>query len=169
MKRETVMIIDGYNVIYRVPRLHKLMDTSLEKARGALLRYCAEWITMRNDVWQFCVVFDGDSSVADSYGQTARGVRAIYSRTKEAADDRILSLIAERGKTARYVVVTDDNRVLAGAVERNAATMSSIQFASVLGRQRRETRGDTAGHDKELSPREEKDINEGLKRAWGIE
>lgn len=163
------MIIDGYNVIHRVPRFCRLMDTSLESARKALLQYCAEWITMRNDVWQFCVVFDGDSSVADSYGQTARGVRALYSRTREAADDRILALMEQRGKSCRYVVVTDDNRVLAGAKERNAAIMSSLAFASVLGKQRRGTAGDTGDGDKELPPRDRKRINDELKEVWGIE
>ena len=163
------MIIDGYNVIHRVPRFCRLMDTSLESARKALLQYCAEWITMRNDVWQFCVVFDGDSSVADSYGQTARGVRALYSRTKEAADDKILALMEQRGKSCRYVVVTDDNRVIAGAKERNAATMSSLAFASVLGKQRRGSTDDTSGRDKELPPRDRKRINDELKEVWGIE
>jgi len=163
------MIVDGYNVIHRVPRFCGLMDTSLESARKALLQYCAEWITMRNDVWQFCVVFDGDSSVADSYGQTARGVRALYSRGKEAADDKILAIIGQRGKSCRYVVVTDDNRVLAGAKERNAETMSSLVFASVLGQQRRGMRGDMSGRDKELSPRVRKAINDELKKVWGIE
>ena len=163
------MVVDGYNVIHRVPRFRKLMDVSLESARKALLQYCAEWITMRNDVWQFCVVFDGDSSVADSYGQTARGVRVLYSRSKEAADDKIIALMEQRGKTCRYVVVTDDNRVLAGAKERNAATMSSATFASVLAQQRRGIRGNVSGDDKELPPRERKKINDELKKVWGIE
>ncbi|MDP6491551.1 MAG: NYN domain-containing protein [Kiritimatiellia bacterium] len=54
MKTHTI-IVDGYNVIYRVPRFKAQLDRSLQAGREALLRYCSEWKTRRRDIDRFYV------------------------------------------------------------------------------------------------------------------
>lgn len=174
--RKTVMIVDGYNVIHRVPVLRERLPDGLEAARRGLIQYCTEWMTRRRDVYLFFVVFDGDTSVHGSDIGGAPGVRMIFTRSGESADDRILQLVQERESISRCVVVSDDLYVTRGSKGQATETeiMTANQFLAVL----RETipddnsaggRPSATGDDKGvLTPAQTKAINDELKRAWGL-
>ncbi len=131
MKMHTV-IIDGYNVIYRVPRFKVQLDRSLQAGREALLRYCSEWRARRRDVDLFYVVFDGDSSViGGEIAASAPGVRAIYSKTGETADRRIRRMLDQADRRETITVVSDDNEVRDSARVHHMDSMSASEFARV--------------------------------------
>lgn len=167
------MIVDGYNVIHRVPVLRNRLANGLEAARRGLIQYCAEWMTRRRDVYLFFLVFDGDSSVHGEDVGGAPGVRLIFTRSGEAADDRILQLVGERESISRCVVVSDDLYVTRGSKGQATEIMTATQFLAVL---REEVHGDesnegrsTTGDDKGgLTPNQTKAINNELMRAWGL-
>ena len=168
--RKTIYIIDGYNVIHRVPRLRNTLARGLEPARRALLRYCSDWMRRRGDVWKFYVVFDGDSSVTGSHRQITPAVYAVFSRTGETADERIIEIVREQGADCRFVVVSDDNFVSGTAKQCDAEHMTTTRFLEVLTVP---TGGPAAQREQEeskqgLSPSEEHRINESLKREWGL-
>lgn len=169
MKRKKIIILDGYNVIHRVPDLKRRLDRGLAPARDALMRYCGGWMTKRKDIGAIYVVFDGDSSVRGVTHGTARGVSAVFTRTGEEADSRILDIIKRGRPDSEYIVVSDDGYVSLTSRRFGAAAMTVSEFyrPHAPGRARKE-QGSDEGEKESLSPGEERDIFEELKREWGI-
>lgn len=174
MRTHTV-IVDGYNVIYRVPRFKAQLDRSLEAGREALLRYCSEWKARRRDVDRFLVVFDGDSSVmGGERSASAPGVRALYSKTGETADRRIRRMLEQSERNEAITVVSDDNEVRDSARVTHMHAMSATQFARMgQGRTaapstRRTTQGQRGPvEDKApLPPATAKNITDELRELW---
>jgi len=181
-----IVIIDGYNVLHRMPRWKAQLEVSLERGREALLAYCRHWMQARGDVWLFCVVFDGDSSVTASHTSSGPGVRVVYSRTGETADDRILEIVHEFGGRCHYVVVSDDRYVSDSARRMSAELMSAEAFASVLApktegthpRTKQRGRGRSVSDDVDpasadnsagkLSACDAKLITDSLRREWNV-
>ncbi len=172
---KNIYILDGYNLVHRIPRWREQLDISLERGREALLTYCRQWMQARGDVWLFYVVFDGDSDVMASQSSAGAGIRVVYSRTGETADDRILDIVHEFGDKYRYVVVSDDNYVSRNAKGLSAAVMSVDEFATVLskkstigGSKKRGSSGVDSNSDDKLSAQDEKSITESLMREWNV-
>lgn len=170
--KKNIIIIDGYNVIHRVPDLERLLDRGLETAREGLFRFCSSWLATRKDVWLFYIVFDGQSDVLGDERQPAPGIRAVYTRTGEQADTRIIQIVDERKKDFIVTVVSDDNFVRNHSSDLAVKVMSSSDFFNLptaRGRGRGRNQHAGGGDDKNLTPREVKNINDSLKDAWGIE
>ena len=169
MKRKKIMIVDGYNVIHRVPALKRHLARGLAPARDALVRYCGGWMTKRKDIGAIYAVFDGDSSVLGVSHGTARGVSAIFTRTGEEADSRILDIIKRGRPGVEYIVVSDDGYVSLTSRRFGASAMTVSEFyrRPAPGRAWKEQEADE-GEKESLSPGEERDIFEELKREWGV-
>lgn len=172
---KNIYILDGYNLIHRRPEWREQLDVSLERGREALLGYCKRWMLMRGDVWLFYVVFDGDSQVMASHSSAGKGIRVVYSRTGETADDRILDIVQELGERHRYVVVSDDRYVVRNSKGLSADVMSVDDFAAVLTKAKSGSVGKTRGgikhdcsSDDKPSGLEAKNITESLMREWNV-
>ena len=165
--RKTVYILDGYNLIHRVPRWRKQLDISLERARESLLAYCRNWTTTRGDAWLFYVVFDGDCGITGGGTYGGRGIRVVYSRHGESADDRILKIIHENGDGFKYVVVSDDRYVFGNARRLEADIMSASEFSAVLDRH--ENTEPASGAESDKLPSHEADaITRSLMKEWNV-
>jgi len=166
----TVIVIDGYNVIHRDAELRRQLIGSLETARESLIRSCVTWLAQRRDAGQFYVVFDGDRPVDALQTGSRAGVKVFYTDAKQTADDWILALLRKRRHDQEYTIVSDDNYVRRTGRQLGAAVMSVADFLrTARGKAKSEVR--TESHDAKrcLSPTEEREINESLKRTWGIE
>lgn len=170
MGTRRVVVLDGYNVIHRVPELARHMESSLEAARNALIAICAEWLATRRDVSRFFVVFDGDSAVPGNMSSPHSGIQVLFTPTGETADERILRVVEVCGDQRRYLVVSDDNYVTRLSGRLDARVMSVSQFfRTVRGtRRRRAVRSDFAPA-RGLTPIEQARINRELERRWGLE
>ena len=168
MKRERIVILDGYNVIHRVPELKRRLQTGLAEARVSLLRYCGRWMSKRRDVSRIYVVFDGDSSVASMDCGTARGVHAVFTRTGEEADDRIIDMVGRGRQSTEYIVVSDDSYVSLTSRRFMASAMPVSEFyAAPASRQPNRMPEPAEEAKKDLTLGEEEEITEELRRKWG--
>lgn len=167
-QRQTVMILDGYNIIHRFPTFRAALTAGVEPARQSLLAYCKEWMARRRDVGLFLVVFDGGPSADGAQEGVGPGVRAVYSRRGETADHRIHDLLLEWQETSRCVVVSDDNEVTRRARQAVPAEAMSVQaFMRVLRPEGRDTAGTGEADKAGLTPGQEKTITDELRRLWG--
>jgi predicted RNA-binding protein with PIN domain len=183
--QKRIYIIDGYNVIHRVPRWEAHLNASLEQGREALLSYCRRWMQTRGDVWLFYVVFDGDCAVTSSHTSSGPGIRVVYTRTGETADDRMLDIMREFGEGCDYVAVSDDRYVSSNAKLLSAETLSARDFAEALSpeskaapRKKQRGRGGKASRDVDptsrdntagkVSPHDAKIITDSLRREWNV-
>lgn len=165
---KNIIILDGYNVIHKIPDLARLLEKDLATARDGLFRFCSSWLSTRNDVWLFYIVFDGQSSIVDSTYQPARGIRPVFTKTGEQADTRILEIIKERKNDCRITVVSDDNFVKNHSRGLDVAIMSVSDFFSIpTAKRSKKTNKHTC--DKQLTPKQINDINQSLKDEWNIE
>ena len=169
-EQKRVVILDGYNVIHKIPALEAQFRQSLEASRRALLRMCREWTATRRDVWRFWVVFDGDSDVIGTGTEGGQGVVPLYTRSGETADARIVSLLSSRSGDYRFAVVSEDNFVRRNARALGADVLRVSDFTAAHRRGRSRRARKAGGGDKaSLSSGQEREINEELRRVWGVE
>jgi predicted RNA-binding protein with PIN domain len=171
MKKKRIIVLDGYNVIRRIPRLQEQDRRSLEAGRDMLCRLCVNWKSKKAEVTQLVIVFDGDSSVdgVSSY-QAGAGTRVVFTRTGEKADARILAIIDENPASAEYTVVSDDGEVVCKSRLLGAKVMSVPAFEDVLMVRKDPERGSSPEEKKSsLSPAQEREITESLRKVWGAE
>ena len=112
-------LVDGYNVIRHAPGLAAREQESLQAGRDALCRLLADAARSSGD--QFTVVFDGARGGGTALG--SRGVRVVFSRAQERADD-VLARLASAG----VAVVSTDREVQKAAARVGAIAITADDF-----------------------------------------
>jgi predicted RNA-binding protein with PIN domain len=112
-------LVDGYNVIRHAPGLAACEQESLQAGRDALCRLLADAARSSGD--QFTVVFDGARGGGTALG--GRGVRVVFSRAQERADD-VLARLASAG----VAVVSTDREVQKAAARARAIAITADDF-----------------------------------------
>jgi predicted RNA-binding protein with PIN domain len=124
------VIVDGYNLIHKMPELAALVDLDLEHARDRLVTLLAGYAAARGV--KVTVVFDGRGGQAGVPKPLVGGVEVIYSRSPQDADQRIKAMIAGEKNPKSCTVVTSDNSIINHVRDYRAKTVSSAEFARVL-------------------------------------
>ena len=127
-----LVIVDGYNLILRSPRLRPGPTRTLRESRGMLLNLLS-WMMGANDT-RFVVVFDGAEDGAHAASESGR-VQVLWSRPPEKADDVIRHLVEKRvGGDEHVTVVTSDIEVARHARAEGAdVSLADLFLASALG------------------------------------
>ncbi len=101
------LLIDGYNVINSWPQLKDLLIEDLGEARAQLIDMMSEYQTYRG--LYAIIVFDAHL-VKGSLEKTKniKGVKVVYTKEKETADNYIEKFIVNLPKRDRASVVTND-------------------------------------------------------------
>ncbi len=121
MARQELLIVDGYNVIFKTPRYMDLMDTPdpkslstdpFDRARELLISDVAAYAQSR---YTPVIVFDGSGNVSPERPNLTRAsVRLIFSKPDETADAVIERLVTQcRFEDRPVSVVTSDNTIRA--------------------------------------------------------
>lgn len=117
------LIIDGYNIIGRWPRLIEAKRKSIELARTELFKLVQAYCDHTGE--EGVIVYDGRQKKRS----TEKGNPvAIFSRRGESADTVIESLVYNLTDKSKAVVVTDDRVVLNMVTGMGASTMSVAMF-----------------------------------------
>ena len=168
MVKKKYILVDGYNVIHKIPELEEKLDVSLEQARDGLVAMCNQWIALRKDYEGIMVVFDGKSHIGRTDFASFGNVKMIYTETGETADDRIVHICRENMKTHEFLVITDDRAVQSGSRINNASVISVSRFLGVQ-RAKKAKAANQNIDDRKLSPDQMRRINATLAKEWGIE
>lgn len=127
MPKPKVLIVDGYNVINRLPDLKPASVNLLENARLQLALRVSAWGRQHPET-ECLIIFDGDRKVADGGGQNLAGVRCVFSRQAHGGDEEIIRQVREfRLKKRPVTVVSDDNQV-ANNCRAHGATIEPARF-----------------------------------------
>jgi len=126
-----IIIVDGYNLILRTPRLAPGKGRSLREAREKLVNLLS-W-AMGGDQAKFIVVFDGTREAGQA--EQSPRVEVIFSKPPHSADDLIRDLVEKHTDDDRPVtVVTADLEVARHARAMGAdIALSDLFLASTLG------------------------------------
>jgi predicted RNA-binding protein with PIN domain len=143
------IIIDGYNLIRQSDSLRRFERLGLEKGREALIKRLAAYRKLKGH--RITVVFDGwIGGPLREERQQSEGVRIIYSRRGEKADE-VIKKIARKGSGEELVVVTSDREIVEAVGRSGGVAIASPEF---------ETRMTVEGavlSEKGVSPEEEDD------------
>ena len=123
------IIIDGYNLIRQSSSLSMLDQQDIQLARESLIDLLAAYKKMKRH--PITVVFDGTSAPQFSPNHDQqKGIKIIFSRTGESADEVIKRMA--RKEREKALVVSSDRDVVDSAASQGAATISSSRFESKL-------------------------------------
>ena len=112
-------LVDGYNVIRREPELSACEQVSLQAGRHALCQLLVAAARTSGD--QFTIVFDGTRGGGTAF--SGRGVRVLFSKAPEQADDLIARLA-----TSGVAVVSNDRDVRRAAERAGAIAITTDEF-----------------------------------------
>ena len=154
-------MVDGYNLIHRVPELRPGPGVSLEESRAKLVNLLSWAVGVGEST--FLVVFDG-ADVPDGDPGGGR-VNVRYSRPPEKADDLIRRLVEDRvERVERLTVVTSDVEVARHARAMGAeVALSDLFLAGILAP--RSTGGEIPEKPASLSRKELEEWAELFRRA----
>lgn len=148
-------IVDGYNLIHKIPALAKLLPVDLERARERLVAELERYSAARKV--RVTVVFDGQSTSVGSIPRRHFGVDVVYSRHPQSADDVIKRMMAVEKHPRACLLVSSDNSIGLHARDYGVRVVSAADFASellALGRGP-SVRGDESSAEKpEMTPGE---------------
>ncbi len=167
MSTHQVLLIDGYNVINRVPELQPSFDGGLQNARNQLALQVSNW-SHEHPAVECIIVFDGDSQYAGGRGQRLAGIRCIFSLKSHGGDDELIRFVRNyRGKKSEITVVSDDNNVGNNCRAHGAVVQPSSYI--MTGKARHAGfRGKGPADGKVIDKKAAADINEELKKKFGL-
>ena len=126
------ILIDGYNLIRQSVDLRRFERHSLEAGRKALIDWLARYREHKGHT--VTVVFDGwESGSPLEERDYSSGINIIYSPRGVKADDVIKRITA--GSDEEILVVSSDREIASFAQRRGKATLSSLEFESIVNRQ----------------------------------
>lgn len=158
------LVIDGYNAIYKIPRLRKMLDKSLASAREELTDLAKEYKRKIGGIEKVCIVFDGKDRYRGR--ELPGGSPHIFSKTGKG-DEEVINTIRSLRKVYAVLVVTDDNYIRNNARAYKARTIRVSAFLETLNRKRTD-RFDGSG-ERKVDPLKAQKINRELKKYWNID
>ncbi len=125
------ILIDGLNLIYKIPDLEGLMyEDRVTDAEKGLLEILKEYNTIKKE--KIIVFFDGKKQPSDKTVSEKKGAIDIYYSHDYSADHMIKEYIKKNINPRMLTVITSDNGIISDARRFRAKTLSSEKFADVL-------------------------------------
>jgi len=164
---DSVLFVDGYNVIHRVPELERGLAEGLQYARNRLALRVAGWGREHPGV-ECVIVFDGDFDAAGGRDQRLAGVRCVFSFTRHGGDDELIRLVRERrAQGAAVTVVSDDNKVGNNCRAHGASVRPSDFIMARKARPAGPRAAASSRDGKNLDRKAAASIDDELKKKWG--
>lgn len=131
IKQESMLIIDGYNLIYAWEPLKEVADYSLEKAREELMDILSNYVAFTKE--RLVLVFDAylvEEGVGSDFLHD--GYRVVFTKQNQTADAFIEKMMHELGPNYKIRVVTGDRLVQFAAVHSGISRMTVKEFVDEL-------------------------------------
>lgn len=153
-----IYILDGYNVIGKIPRLREIkLSRGLEVARKALAMMLSDIKHNRPHI-KFKVIFDGKAGEMPNYSKAdLHGIECIFTRSGEEADDYIGMMLMDRKDNAGVVVISGDNKVRNKCKVYGASVQEPLELQKLVGNQSKSTKS-TNTDDKDIRQQDAGDI-----------
>ena len=162
-----ILLIDGYNVINRVPALQPSLDGGLQNARNQLALQVSSW-SHEHPAVECVIVFDGDFQYMGGRDQRLAGIRCIFSLARHGGDAELIRFVRDyKGRTSDITVVSDDNNVGNNCRAHGASVQTSGYIMS--GKTRRSGgRAKIPAEGKSLDKKAAAEIDKELRKKFGL-
>ena len=129
-KDRGVCLVDGYNVIHKVPSLARLLASNQEEARERLREACLRF-SLRQRI-RVLLVFDGRPGVHAPSARSNAQVDVIYASGGGKADGWILAKAEELRRDKYSVTVVTEDRGIKNALPSRVSTLTPRAFWSMV-------------------------------------
>jgi len=147
--KRDVCLVDGHNVMHRVPSLARLLRSDqAEEARERLREACVRFSLRRRT--RVLLVFDGSRGVHAPAPRPNPLVEIVYATGARKADGLILERAERLVRERQSVVVVTEDRGIKNALPGKARTLGVRAFWSAI-----EPEHEDAGEDKPTPPLED--------------
>lgn len=120
------VIVDGYNVIFKVPELgDSTKKCDIEILRNRLLSVLEQYKEKRKH--KLIVVFDGQGSGV-SYKSNISGIDVVFPRPGLDADEEIKRMVSNSKRPREIMVVTSDRDIKRFVVKCGSKVMEPLEF-----------------------------------------
>jgi predicted RNA-binding protein with PIN domain len=120
-------IIDGYNLIHKIPKFKNAIEQSLEHSRNILISFIKAYQSSKNN--NITLVFDGDKvGYNEAQGQSTKRLKIIYSDSPEKADPLIKRLILKAKNKKSLTLISADNDLINFCKTQGASVLSPEMF-----------------------------------------
>lgn len=128
------ILVDGYNVMHKMPSMAPLLKNNLEGARETFVETARDCLLHGRQDVRLVVVFDGKNDPSHFSGFTREHgkIKVLFSRPPKTADTLLVQLMDEEQNARRLLVVSSDRDVMYSAKCRGIQTQSSEQFVEKL-------------------------------------
>lgn len=125
------IIIDGYNMIHRVPALRRFLEVSLERAREELGFHLKSYLAHHKI--NIVLVFDGaHPSIGSESTNRNDSFKVLFSKFPFKADPVIKDMIQKEEKKKSLTIVTDDADIIRYAQSQDVKFLSPGTFYARL-------------------------------------
>jgi predicted RNA-binding protein with PIN domain len=162
-----ILLVDGYNVINRLPELRSSLEGGLENAQNKLALHLSSWRRSHPD-FECVIVFDGKPLHGADAVLRLAGIKCLFSRTPHGGDAAIIAFVRDFwGKTSDITVVSDDNYVRNNCRAHGASVQPS-SFILVKTARSSGSRGRLPVPGKGIDRKAAAEIDRELKKKFGL-
>jgi len=160
------LIIDGYNAINKIKELEDKKDISLECARDCFIKILKDFMARKGRFRKIFLVFDSKKKGERIRRKTYGNVEVSFGTVSKDADRVIVDMLRAASVSDRISVSSDDNFVRnhTKAFGKDVISISELREIIMLKGERSRSKI----KEKELRVDRIKDINEELRRHWGL-
>jgi predicted RNA-binding protein with PIN domain len=122
------IIIDGWNVCWKIPEIAELIPDHLESARNRLNTLIKNFFQGKKV--EYKIFYDGQPLI---FSGTFRPDHSVYfSTSPEKADELIIKFLQKQSKKKNWTVITSDRKLTQRVKNHDAQTLTSEAFISKL-------------------------------------
>ncbi|MFC1667290.1 NYN domain-containing protein [Candidatus Omnitrophota bacterium] len=160
------LIIDGYNAISKTRELDARKDISLEAARMSFITMLKDFMARKGLFDKVFIVFDSKEENLEVRRHSYGKVEVLFGTNNKNADSVIVDMLRDASPADKISVSSDDNFVRNHARVFGGSVISIDELKKIIMLKERDFRGRIK--EKDLEPDKIKDINQELKKYWGL-
>lgn len=157
------LVVDGYNAIYKIPRLKMLLDQSLAQARKGITALARNYKRRCGGIGKICVVFDGKDEFRGGL-DTTKSADEVFSGTG-CGDKEIIRVVGDLSGEYDVIVASDDNFVRNNSRAQRAMVITIAEFAA-MGEGKKTVKKTTS--IKKINIEDALEIDKELREHWKL-
>jgi len=123
------IIIDGWNVCWKIPQIAQLIPDQLETARNNLNNLVKNYYQLKKV--QYKIIYDGQPGMVQNEFIHKHG-EIRFSKNPQKADHLIINFLKKQKNASSWTVVTSDSELSFKARNLNASVLSSETFINKI-------------------------------------
>ncbi len=142
------IIIDGWNVCWKIPEISRLIPEKLETARTRFNLLVQQHFTGKNVIYK--IVYDGQPFIYNK--NVSQETNVVFSKNPEKADDLIIKFLQKQHNASNWTVITSDRQLSYKIKNLGAEILNAESFINKLTRIKMKFRHDDRKDTPSMKP-----------------